>query len=272
MGCIMSSLPYQETRDPSAYGFYRQALITLRASRVPFLVGGSDACERYTGIVRPTKDLDIFVLQHDCRRVLQILSAAGYHTDLTFPHWLGKVFCGEDFVDVIFSSGNGLCHVDEEWFTHAVERAVMGVSVRLCPPEEMIWEKAFVKERERYDGADIAHILRACGAHLDWPRLLRRFDTHWRVLLSHLVLFGFIYPSERSQIPDWVMQGLLSRLQNELRSAPPPGRLCQGTLLSRAQYLVDIVHWGYLDARLPPGGCLAKEEIDHWTAAIGEKP
>lgn len=268
----MSFATRQETHDPSAYGFYRQVLITLRASQVPFLVGGADACQCYTGIVRPTKDLDLFVLQRDCRRVFQILSAAGYHTDLTFPHWLGKVFCGEDFVDVIFSSGNGLCHVDEEWFTHAVERAVMGVPVRLCPPEEMLWEKAFVKERERYDGADIAHILRACGEHLDWPRLLRRFDTNWRLLLSHLVLFGFIYPSERSQIPDWIMQELLSRLQNELCSAPPPDRLCQGTLLSRAQYLVDIMHWGYGDARLSPGGCLAKEEIDHWTAAIGQKP
>ncbi len=136
----------------------------------------------------------------------------------------------------------------------------------------MIWSKAFVKERERYDGADIAHILRACGKRLDWPRLLRRFDAHWRVLLSHLVLFGFSYPSERTQVPAWVMENLLSRLQKELHSPLPTERLCQGTLLSRAQYLVDIGQWGYDDARLSPRGRLTKEEIDHWTAAIGEKP
>jgi hypothetical protein len=28
------------------------------------------------------------------------------------------------------------------------------VPVIFCPPEEMIWSKAFVMERERYDGAD----------------------------------------------------------------------------------------------------------------------
>jgi hypothetical protein len=92
------------------------------------------------------------------------------------------------------------------------------------------------------------------------------------LLLSHLVLFGFIYPSEPAQVPNWVMQGLLSRLREELHSPLPSDRLCQGTLLSRAQYLIDIVQWGYDDARLSPRGCLAKEEIDHWTAAIGEKP
>ena len=64
---------------------------------------------------------------------------------------------------------------------------VLDVPVRLIPAEEMIWSKAFVMERERYDGADVAHILRACAETLDWPRLLQRFDGHWRVLLQHLV-------------------------------------------------------------------------------------
>jgi hypothetical protein len=58
--------------------------------------------------------------------------------------------------------------------------------------EETIWSKAFVMERERYDGADIAHLLRASAERLDWHRLLERFDAHWPVLLSHLILFGFI--------------------------------------------------------------------------------
>lgn len=135
----------------------------------------------------------------------------------------------------------------------------------------MIWSKAFVEERERYDGADIAHLLRICGKHLAWPRLLRRFDPHWRVLLSHLVLFGFIYPAERDRIPEWVMQELLYRLSHELHITPPHESLCQGTLLSREQYLTDTLQWGYQDARLLPKGALTQEEIDHWTAAIAKK-
>lgn len=267
----MSPVLSPDMVDANAHVIYRRGLITLRDAQAPFLVGGSYALERYTRVVRDTKDFDIFVLPRDRDRALHVLAAAGYHTDLTYPHWLAKAFCGEDFIDVIFNSGNGCCQVDEEWFLHAVENMVLDVPVRLCPPEEMIWSKAFVTERERYDGADIAHILRACGEQLAWPRLLRRFDAHWRVLLSHLVLFGFIYPSERTKIPDWVMQKLLHRLQNELPGDPPAERVCQGTLLSRTQYLADITRWGYLDSRLLPIGKMTQEEIDHWTAAIDEK-
>lgn len=52
-------------------------------------------------------------------------------------------------------------------------------------------------ERERFDGADVAHIILKRGKRLDWGRLLSRFGEHWRVLLSHLILFDYIYPSEK---------------------------------------------------------------------------
>src|SRR5215813_13704380 len=127
--------------EPVAQAFYRQGLAILRDSHIPFLVGGAHALARYTGVVRRTKDFDIFVFPRDCERTLQALSTAGYRTDLTFPHWLGKAFCGEHFIDVIFNSGNGVCRVDDEWFAHAREGHILGAPVRLCPPEEFIWSK-----------------------------------------------------------------------------------------------------------------------------------
>jgi hypothetical protein len=127
-------------------------------------------------------------------------------------------------------------------------------------------------ERERFDGADVAHLLHACGACLDWPRVLRRFGPHWRVLLSHLILFGFIYQAERNCIPHWVMQDLIDRLQQEAHASLRTERVCLGTLLSRAQYLVDIDVWGYHDARRPPTGQMTAEDVAQWTAAIqGER-
>ena len=76
----------------------------------------------------------------------------------------------------------------------------------------MIWSKAFIQERERFDGADVIHLLRETGPSLDWPRLLMRFGDHWRVLLSHLILFGFVYPDKRQNVPAWVMDELMRRL------------------------------------------------------------
>jgi hypothetical protein len=111
------------------------------------------------------------------------------------------------------------------------------------------------------------HILRACAAGLDWPRLLARFGDHWRVLLQHLVGFGFVYPCERARVPAAVMRELMGRLDREL-TRPAPERVCRGTLISRAQYLVDVEHWGYGDPRLAPAGNLTSEERERWTAGI----
>ncbi len=260
--------PGKDGLEAGALAFYRRMLESLREAGVPFLVGGAYAIERYTGIARHTKDFDIFLRRADCRRALAALESAGCRTEITFPHWLAKAHCGDEFIDVIFSSGNGVARVDDLWFEHAVDDEVLGTPVRLCPAEEMIWSKAFIMERERYDGADIAHLLRARAEELDWARLLGRFDSRWRVLLSHLVLFGFVYPGERTRIPQTVMRELLERLRAEAASPPPRDRICQGTILSREQYLVDIECWGYHDPRRLPEGTMTTADIAQWTAAI----
>ncbi len=235
---------------------------------IPFLVGGGHALRHYTGGVRDTKDLDVFVRRPDAQALLNGMSAAGFETDLTFPHWLGKAHIETDYIDVIYGSGNGLTEVDDLWFRYSHPATVLGVPVKLCPPEEMIWSKAFVMERERYDGADVSHLIRAFRERLDWRRLLDRFGPHWRVLLSHLILFGFIYPGERAAIPRDVMLGLCRVLEWDSGRTPSDQRLCRGTLLSREQYLTDISRWGYEDGRLRPHGQMTTEEVERWTAAI----
>jgi len=97
--------------------------------------------------------------------------------------------------------------------------------------------------------------------------LVRRFGSHWRVLLSHLVLFGFIYPSERNRIPSSVLSDLLQRTQEEL-STTPSDHVCRGTLISRAQYLPDVHERGYRDGRLAAGSHMTAADIESWTAAI----
>jgi len=126
-------------------------------------------------------------------------------------------------------------------------------------------------ERERFDGADVAHLLRAQVERLDWTRLLARFGRHWRVLLSHLVLFGFIYPGERQRVPAGVLRELMRRLDAEIENPAPRHRVCQGTILSREQYLLDIDEWGYRDARLQPNGAMTNRQIARWTAAIHDE-
>jgi len=255
--------------DP-AHNVYRRALDVLNRADFPFLIGGAFALNHYTGVHRDTKDIDLFILPHDYERGLQILDKAGFSVSRSYPHWLGKASFGDYQIDIIFSSGNAIGKVDSLWFKHAEQGEVLGTRVQFCPAEEMIWSKAFIMERERHDGADIMHLLLFRNEVMDWQRLLERFDGHWRVLLSYLVLFGFVYPSEKAKIPQSVMNMLLERLRSDLSRKPAEDKICQGTLLSRQQYRIDVDQWGYLDARLRPLGGMTEEEINLWSLSDGD--
>lgn len=254
---------------PERASFYRRVLSALSRRKIPFLVGGGYAFQFYTGIARDTKDLDIFVRERDLEPVLERLAAIGYRTERLFPHWLAKVRHAKSYVDVIYSSGNGIAGVDDIWFKHSRPGRVLGVAVRFCPVEEMIWSKAFIMERERFDGADVMHLLYVRGASLRWERLLARFGRHWPVLFAHLVLFGFVYPGAWPTLPRWVLDELVQRF-DRCRDRSMPGALsaCRGTLLSRAQYLVDVKEWGLRDVRLGPEVSMTAEDIVRWTNGI----
>jgi hypothetical protein len=257
--------------DESAIRFYREVLQLLHDRKLDYLVGGAYAFARYTGVERHTKDLDLFMRRSDFDAVAAALREAGLRTELTHPHWIGKAFSADLFVDLIFGGGNGEATVDDLWFRHAVDSSLFGVPVRLCPVEEIIWSKSWVMERERFDGADVNHLILRQGKELDWDRLVLRFGKHWRVLLFHLIAFGFSYPSERDVVPRAVLETLVSRLTRESQDDAGGDRVCNGTLLSRAQYLVDIDQWNYHDGRVEPRGRMTEKEVEHWTAAIDER-
>lgn len=256
---------------PRGDEFYRVAIQTLRHAKVPFLVGGAYALRSYAGILRDTKDFDIFLKEADIERAMRAFAQAGFMSAWTFPHWLAKVCCGGDCIDMIYRAGNGLCRVTNSWFERSQPGEILGERISLCAPEEIIWMKSYIQERERFDGADIAHVLRGRADLIDWPHLLAQFGPDWRVLLSHLILFGFIYPAERARIPPQIMDELLERLRRENASAPVLEKWCNGTLLSRAQYLPDIGQWGYQDARLHPRAEMNARDIENWTAQVDEK-
>jgi Nucleotidyl transferase of unknown function (DUF2204) len=243
---VPGAVAVQNSKEMSAH---RGALEVLQQGGIDPMVGGAYALRVHTGIWRDTKDLDLFVRKAQIHQALALLEEAGYRTELTDPLWIGKAFSGDYFVDLIFSSGNGIATVDEHWQRRALESIVLGRPALIVPAEEMIWQKAYIQERERFDGADIHHLIRAKGEDLDWKHLVSRFDDHWPVLLGHLVSFRFSFPSDREKIPGWVMKDLLGRqLAGEDRPASTE-RLCRGTLLSRQQYMHELEEHGYLDAR-----------------------
>ena len=249
--------------------FYQDAFAILEEANIPFLIGGAFAQSRHTQRDRDTKDLDIILRREDVIRMLAAFEHAGYQASVPYPHWLAKIHSNGHYLDVLFGSGNGVVHVDDRWFEHAVDADVLDRKVKLCPPEELLWSKAFVQERERFDGADALHLLHACARTLDWDRVVERFGQHWPVLFGHIVLFMFAYPDRRGDIP----RRVVDELSRRLRTLAPQEheQVCYGTLLSREQYLYDVNVLGYEDGRLEPRGGMTTRDLEIWTEAISKK-
>lgn len=252
----LKSIP--QPPDPSSIDFYRRALEVLDAADVRYLIGGGFALAYYAGIRRHTKDLDIFVRPGESRYALDTLTNAGFRPEWPWPHFLARVVSDEgQFIDILYNSGNGLTPVDDEWFEHAAEGEFLGRRVLVAPAEETLWSKCFVQERDRFDGADVAHLILRYSGGLEWKRLLRRFEGHEPVLLAHLLLFRYVYPNEGS-VPPWVFSELARRVES---TPAVEGRVCRGTNLAPHQYRQDVEQWGYADARRQPIGPLRADDI-----------
>ena len=97
-----------------APGVPRRSRRACAEAGLPFLVGGAYAFARYTGIERFTKDFDVFVRVRRRRAGCSARSdERASRIERPFPHWLAKAYRGDDFLDLIYSSGNGVARVDE---------------------------------------------------------------------------------------------------------------------------------------------------------------
>jgi predicted nucleotidyltransferase len=233
--------------SPEALQFYSDALKIIAQSGVPFLVAGTFAVSSYTGIQRKTKDIDIFCKPGDYPRILHAFAELGYRTEVQDERWIAKVWKGDDFFDVIFNSTAAVTPVTDEWFKDAREVDLLGTTVRVLAPTELIWSKAFVQNRERYDGADIAHMFLKEHESVDWKKLLDYMEQYWEVLLIHILNFRFIYPADRHRVPDWIMDELLDRLRLQRELPVSQMQLCRGRMFSRTDYLIDVQEWGFAD-------------------------
>lgn len=227
---------------------YRQALQVLNRSGIPYVVSGLYAVYEYTGIYRKTKDLDLFVEPDNVVAAARQLKAAGFRVRLEQSHWIAKALRDGKQVDLIYGMGNGLNFIDAAWHQHSRAGILAGEPVRIAPPEDLLWHRLFVSERHRSDVADVLHLILCRGDELDWHRLMERVQDNWRLLLAQVHLFDFVYPGHRPRIPHWLREELYRRAQEEI-DAVGDAEVCQGTLISRFSYQIDVNEWGFRDLR-----------------------
>ncbi len=265
---MIDTMPHMEAKaaptlvDADAEAFVSEGLEELTRADIPFLLAGTYAVSAYTGISRPTKDLDIFCRAGDYARILAHFKAKGYDIEVEDDRWLGKVIRGKHFFDVIFAGSNGTMPIGDAWFDNARQIDMNGRAVRIVAPTELIWSKCFVQLRHRYDGGDVVHIILRAHDQIDWQRLLNHMEVHWEVLLIHLLNFRWIYPTERDKVPDWLLDELLDRLQAQRQLPLPQMKVCRGRMFSRVDFEIDVKEWGFADV----GG------EGEWREGVNEEP
>ena len=224
---------------PAAEAFYSECLQQLAMADIPFLLSGID---------RPTKDVDVFAKAGDALRILSWFKDRGFEVEVVDERWLARIVRGKLYVDVIYNMPTASVHVTDDWFENAPRTQLFGANVRLVPPTEFIWSKIFLQDHERYDGADVMHMILNRHEEIDWRRLLTHMELYWEVLLIALLNFRFIYPSERDIDPNWLLDELLGRLDAQIELPSPEMKVCRGRIFSPRDYAIDINQWGFSDA------------------------
>ena len=227
---------------------HANALRILNLNHIRYVVAGAAAVGYYTGLWRNTKDLDLFLVPRDLTAALTALAANGYVVEVPATHWLAHAYSGQFYVDLIFGFGGWRAAIDDQWYDRGQPTTVLGQPCRMAPVEDLIWIKSYVAHRERFDGADIVHLINACSRSIDWAHLLRRFEPCWQLLFFYVNLYQFIYPSNRSDFPAWLVRDLIDRWQVQRRQPVAEPIECRGTLIDRFSFLADVRE-GLHDAR-----------------------
>jgi hypothetical protein len=228
------------------HDLFRRVLNTLNACEIPYAVTGAFALQQHTGIWHPTKDLDLSLTQESVGPALQCLQADGFACKIVDAVWLAKAYRGDFFVDLISGMSNGVIIVDQAWIERAHPGAVLGIPARILAPEELLASKLFVTRRERFDGADIAHIVYALRGQLDWQRLMHILGEHWQMLPWALIFFAYVYPAQVNLVPKTVWQDLLQRFARLVEN-PSPHAPFRGSLIDPHLFAIDVNEWGFED-------------------------
>jgi hypothetical protein len=222
---------------------FHEVLALFEQNKIAYAVAGAFALREHTGIYRDTKDLDVFLTSKNVALALDCLRKEGFDCQICDPVWLYKAHRDRFFVDLITGMSNAALVVEDSWIERAIPAVVHGVQTSVLGAEELLASKLFVTRRERFDGADIAHVIYGTRGRLDWPRVLSLVGEHWEVLFWALVLFRYVYPAQTNYVPAETWGELIGRFQSAV-SQPDPAAKFRGSLIDEKMFAVDVKEWG----------------------------
>ncbi|GAB7028039.1 nucleotidyltransferase family protein [Geotalea toluenoxydans] len=207
---------------------YAQLLQAAEKNGLRLAIGGGLALSAYSGYMRNTKDMDLYVVEPDQKKLIKLMIEQGfaeYNAVEYDPTWSYRGSRRGFIVDLLWKMLNGRGAVDEVWTSRGWALTVRGVALRLIPPEELAWSKLYILRRERADWPDILNLIFAQGPEMDWERLLARVGEDRPVLTSLMSLFCWMCPGRAADLPEFIWK----RLGMELRPPAHDGPLIDRT-------------------------------------------
>jgi hypothetical protein len=226
---------------------YRTALETLNRHGIPYVVSGLYALYEYTGIYRQTKDLDLFV-EPQLRPEPPVRCRQKASRRTSSSRTGSRRRCTATSRSTSFSARATASRSSMRgWFEHSRAGILAGTQVRVAPPEELLWHRLFVSERHRSDVSDVLHLIlpaamSSTGSGCSAGSMCTGACCSHRCTCT------------TTSIPDTGRasrsgSGAAVRRTRRRRSRTGDPSICQGTLISRFSYNIDVNEWGFRDLR-----------------------
>lgn len=195
------------------WSVYERVMRSADGRGIPFAVGGGFAFSYYARRWRNTKDMDLYIRPEDREKMIQVVGDEGlkdYFDVSTYDRgWIYRSHNGHGIiVDLIWQMANYRTRVNDDWVGRGPFARIRGRAFRLIPPEELLWSKLYILQRDRCDWPDLLNVIGASGPGMDWERLIATIGEDRRVLGALLTLFTWACPGKARELPVWLWEAL----------------------------------------------------------------
>ncbi|MGA8026505.1 MAG: hypothetical protein WB992_05125 [Bryobacteraceae bacterium] len=207
---------WPERCSPDQWAIYKAVIAEANRRGLRFAVGGGLAAMAYAGQWRNTKDIDLYIPESERDRMIGVVTDTGledYFEKQPYDrNWIYRSYKNDTIVDLIWAMANRRSVVDTSWF-RGPQVEVDGERFGLLAPEEELWSKLYVLQRDRCDWPDALNLIYGVGLELDWRHLLARVENDAPLVAALVSIFAWLCPERAREFPSWIWK--------ELRAGPP---------------------------------------------------
>jgi hypothetical protein len=195
---------------------------SLRQAGIPFMIGGGFALATFVGRWRDTKDIDLYIHPADRDAAVTAITQSGfddYYSRRPYDRkWIYRSVRENVIADLIWAMANQRAQVDQLWFERAGSLTVRNQKLLVLPPEEFLWCKLYIMQRDHCDWTDVFNLIYAIGPQIDWGHVIDRLDDDLQLLRGLLMAYSWLCPKEVLRLP--------AALWKRLSLLPPRKQKC----------------------------------------------